>query len=213
MDDFLAIITSFPTIVFTFAMVFMGAFWVLSIIGVVDLDAQLDLDISHETDASGVGELSGFLMRWGLGGIPITVVLSVLIGLSWLFCYFGSAYLLPFLPGAVLQALGGLVLIAICLIVSFPITAMSLKPTTHLFVGESAITNEEIVGMVCEVRSGEVNEDFGQGLVNDQGAGLLIDIRAKTPNDIKRGDKVALISYDAGHSTYQVMPEEEFMKL
>ncbi len=213
MEEFISIATSFPTGVFSFLMLLMGGFWILSIIGVLDLDGHLHVEISHDTDASGIGELSGFLMRWGLAGVPVTVVFSVLIGLCWLACYFGSAYLLPLLPGTLLKFLGGVALIAACVVVCFPITAMSLKPTAHLFVGESAMTNDEVVGMTCEVRSGEVTDSFGQGLVDDGGAGLLIDIRADVPNDLSRGDRAAVISYDATNRTYKVMSEKEFMQL
>jgi len=58
-----------------------------------------------------------------------------------------------------------------------------------------------------------VNEKFGQAMVDDGGAGLILDVRCDTPNTLTKGDEVALITYIMGADAYQVMAEEEFRKL
>ena len=214
MNEFMAIASQFPTAIFSVALIVVGLFWLLAIVGLVDIDFfDLEIEIDAETDASGLGPLAGLLLKFGLHGVPVTVVISVLVLLSWLFCYFGSAYLLALLPGALLKYLGGAVLIAACLVVAFPITAMSLRPMKDVFRGETAMLNREIVGKQCEVRSLEVTDSFGQGLVDDGGAGLLIDIRCSTANELTKGDLVAVTAYDQTTNTYSVMPEKEFMNL
>ncbi len=214
MNEFTAIVTTFPTVVFSLALIVVVLFWGLAIIGVVDIDVfDLDIEIDAETDASGVGPLAGLLLRFGLGGVPVTIVVSVLVLLAWLICYFASAYLLSWLPGGWLYTLAGAVVLAACVAIAFPITAMSLRPMKDLFRGETATLNTELVGRQCEVRSLEVTDSFGQGNVADGGAGLLINIRAAVPNNLGKGDLVAITAYDATTRTYTVMPEKEFMNL
>lgn len=214
MTEFIAIATSFPTMIFSAGLLAVVVFWLLAIIGLVDIEiGSIDIDIDADVDASGFGVIAGFLNRWGLAGIPITVVVSMLLLLSWMFCYFGSAYLLPLLPGSILKFLGGMALIGACLMVALPITAASLKPMAPMFKGAQATTRKELIGKRCEVRSGEVTDTFGQGLIDDGGAGLLMDIRAEVPNQIKRGDAVAIVAYDETAGTYKVMPEDDFMRL
>ncbi len=214
MNEFVSIVTSFPTNVFSLALIVVSLFWILAIIGLVDIDLfDWDIDIDAETDASGVGPLAGLLLRFGLGGVPVTVILSGLIVISWLFCYFGSAYVLSLFPGTLLKYVGGMVLIAGCLVIAFPITAMSLRPMKDLFRGETAMLNQEIAGRQCQVRSLEVTDEFGKAVVKDDGAGLLIDIRATVPNDLTKGDIAAITAYDSITRTYTVIPEQEFMNL
>jgi len=50
-------------------------------------------------------------------------------------------------------------------------------------------------------------------MVDDGGAGLILDVRCDTPNTLTKGDEVALITYIMGADAYQVMAEEEFRKL
>jgi len=214
MNEFILNITSFPTVFFSLLLVVVCLFWLLAIVGLVDLEVMdFEIDIDAETDASGIGPLAGLLLKYGLNGVPITVVISLLVLLSWLFCYFGSAYLVSILPGGFLKSVAGIILIGACLIVSFPITAMSLRPMKDMFRGETAVLNQELVGRQCSVRSLEVTDSFGQGMVEDGGAGLIIDIRCEEPNTIKKGDLVAITGHDKTSQTYRVIPETEFMNL
>lgn len=214
MDEFVAVITAFPTVVFSIALVVASVFWLLALVGLVDIDMiDLNFDIDAESDASGVGAIGGLLLRFGLQGIPLTLVISAVILVSWLFCYFGTAYLLNFLPGSLLKALGGFALIFGCLAVSLPIVGMSLRPMRSIFTGETAARKDSMVGKSCTVRSLEVSETFGQGLLQETGSNMILDIRAESPNELKTGDRVALVSYDSNAGTYKVMPEDKFMQL
>lgn len=214
MNEFVAVVTSFPTVIFSVGLVVASIFWLLALIGLVDIDMiDLQFDIDAETDASGVGVISGLLLRFGLQGIPVTLVLSALILVSWLLCYFGTAYILNALPGTLLKALGGFALVVGCLAVAMPIVGVSLRPMRSLFTGESAAHKDDLVGKSCVVRSLEVTDTFGQGLLQETGANMILDIRAEVPNELKTGDRVALVSYDAATGSYKVMPEEEFMQL
>jgi len=100
-----------------------------------------------------------------------------------------------------------------CLAIALPIVGMSLRPMRSVFSGETAAHKDDLVGKTCVIRSLEVTESFGQGLLQETGANMILDIRAQEPNRLKTGDRVALISYDPAVGTYQVMAEDEFMQL
>ena len=218
MEEFVAVVTGYPTIVFSLGMIFVMVFWMLSLIGLVDVEMfdfgfDFDLDVDTDTDAGLFGDLSGFFMYFGLNGIPVTIVISVLMLVAWLLSYFASAYLIAPLPFDWLRYVAGTLVIAGVLAVALPITGMSLKPTRHLFAGATAKTKSSFVGAKGLVTTLEVSETFGQAEVADGGAGLIIDIRADEPNTLTKGDDIALLSYDESSGTYRVMSDKDFMQL
>jgi len=214
MEEFVMIITGFPTVIFSVGLVIVAKFWLLSLLGVVDIDVlNLDVEIDAETDAGEFGILNGFLTYFGLNGIPVTIVLSVLVLFAWLLSYFASAYILAPLPFDWLRYVAGAGLLIGCLMLAAPLASLSLKPTRHLYAGATAVSNSSFVGGKGVVSTLEVTESFGRAEVDDGGAGLLIDVRAATPNKLSKGSVIALLSYDEVNNAYEVMSDEEFMQL
>lgn len=68
----------------------------------------------------------------------------------------------------------------------------------------------QLVGKLAIVRSAHVAENKGEAVLEDGGAGLILQIRAPETENIKRGDSVIIISYDASTHSYQVVTEDEF---
>lgn len=93
MDPFYQNIASFPTLFFTLLLAVTTVYWLVAVLGVVDLDI-LDLDIPEgdvdiNNDASsGANAIAGLLLKLGLNGVPLTVVISFLALFGWLICYF-----------------------------------------------------------------------------------------------------------------------------
>ena len=61
------------------------------------------------------------------------------------------------------------------------------------------------MGTFCIVKTSTVTESFGQAEGEN---GMIFSIRAKQPNSIKQGDRVALLEYDSVADTYSVTTEE-----
>lgn len=209
MADFLTIITSFPTVVFSVLLGIIFLYWMLAILGAVDIDV-FDLDVDVDADVSGIGGLTGLLSTLGLSGPPVTVTVSVLIVLSWLFSYFSSAYLLVLFPWDMFHHFIGAGLLVGSFVVAIPVTAQVIKPLKGLFVVHNAKSKKHFVGAICKITTLEVTETFGQAQINDGEAGIIISVRAKTPNTLKKGDKAVVISYEQDKSTYGVVPENEY---
>ena len=210
MDSFITNITAFPTVVFTVLLGAMMLYWLLVIIGLVGvegLDADLDLDVDLEADQPAVGGPAGILTSLGLNGVPLSLVCSLLILFSWLFCYFTAAYLLPLLPVGLWQLLAGAASLAVNFTLAIPLTVRLIRPIKGMFVVHHARSNESLIGSRCEIRTQSVTERFGQALVEDGGAGMIVAVRTKTPNNLKKGDHAVIIDYNQNDEIFQVMPE------
>jgi hypothetical protein len=221
MEQFLINISSFPVVVFTFLLIIILCYWFMALLGVVDIDLfDLDLDMefdsSIELDASaegisgegtgseGLGAIAGFMLNWGLTGVPVTVVISLLIVTSWLICYLVVSLLFPLIPWGIIRYAIGAVLLFACFAIAIPLTAWSIRPFKGFFVTHNAVRKETLIGQECEVKTGTVTNDFGQGILEDGGAGMILDIRAEESKNIKKGDTVILIEYIAEDDSYNV---------
>ena len=210
MADFLNIVTRFPTVVFTVLLGVILVYWLLAILGAVDIDIlDLDVDVDVDADVSNVGGLTGLLSTLGLSGPPLTVILSVLIVSSWLISYFASAYLLVLVPWDMLHEFIGAGLLVGSFIVSIPVTAQLIKPLKGLFKVHTAKSKSQFIGATCKITTLEVTDTFGQAEIDDGEAGIIVAVRSNTPNSFTKGDKAVVASYDKNKNTYEVVPEEE----
>lgn len=131
----------------------------------------------------------------------------MLILFSWLFCYFTAGYLLPLLPDGLWQSLAGAATLVTSLILAIPLTVRLIRPIKGMFVGHHARSNESLIDSRCEIRTLTVGEQFGQALVEDGGAGMIVAVRAKIPDPLKKGDRAVIIDYNQSDEIFQVMPE------
>lgn len=213
METFITNLTTFPVVVFTFLLIIVLLYWVMAFLGVVDIDifdADIEIETDFETevsinpDAEGLSGVAGFMLNWGLTGVPITVVVSLLIVTSWLISYLATSLILVHLPFDIIRYAIGAALIFACFAVSIPLTAWSIRPFKELFIAHTAVRKEALIGKECEVTTGKVTEDFGQATLEDGEAGMILAIRAPNEKHIKKGDKVILIEYIEDDDCYNV---------
>jgi acetyl/propionyl-CoA carboxylase alpha subunit len=62
------------------------------------------------------------------------------------------------------------------------------------------------------VRTGTVTDRFGEGLLEDGGAGLVVRIRVEAGEAVKRGDQVVILGYDDDRQEFTVAPMEGLME-
>ncbi|ABC27875.1 conserved hypothetical protein [Hahella chejuensis KCTC 2396] len=210
MEAYLATIFSFPTVVFTVLLGIVVCYWILAIIGLLDLDPfdlDLDLDVA---DAQG---LAGLMVTLGLTGVPLPLVLSFLAMYGWLLTYFVSLYILIPMFGGVILYIAGAGVIAIAFGISILLTAKSIRPLRPLFrkAYGTASAKVVVIGRTGTVRSGSISETFGEAEITIDGAHLILKVRGEAGLNLKRGDKVIFIKYLEAENAYQVMPEEDFL--
>lgn len=218
MDPFYQNISSFPTVIFTFFLGVTLLYWVVAVLGLIDIeildfdipDAQGTLDINPDTGLSTPDVLAGLMLRFGLQGVPVTIILSFIALFGWLISYYCAHFLLGFAPDGFLRFLLGIPIFAVALFLAVMLTAQVIKPVRPLFKKAQQQTVKHILGQTAIVRTSRVDNTFGEAILEDGGAGLILKVRTRGDETFKKGDRVVLLEHRAEESAYRVISEEEF---
>lgn len=210
MDPFYQNISSFPTVIFTFFLLLFMLFWVVAVLGLVEIDAldlpDLDMDIDHVTPDA----IAGLIMKFGLHGVPITITLSILTLFGWFISYYAVYFLGDFFGEGVFRFIYGAGVFIAALLMATKITSLLIKPLKPLFKKMEQSTDKLVLGQVAVVRTSRVDDAFGEALLEDGGAGLILKVRATNGNTFKKNDRVVLLEYIDEKNAYRVISEKEF---
>ncbi|NYD47423.1 hypothetical protein BJY14_003406 [Actinomadura luteofluorescens] len=172
MGEFTDVALGFPTALFSFSLLVVAGYWTLVLLGGLGVDL-LGAGADADTGA-GAGAEDGFaaerLAPLGLGGVPATVALSVLVGLAWFVSLAGSALL----DGAAARAL----LLPVALAAAWAGTRAVVLPLRHVFQDRAETSLRDFVGLPCVIRTGRVGPDFGQAEVTaPDGSSAIVQVR------------------------------------
>ncbi|MEQ1514564.1 MAG: hypothetical protein ABL934_18060 [Lysobacteraceae bacterium] len=217
MNEFLDIATSFPTAIYSVLLLVVTAHWLLSALGILEidtLDGLLPDDLGVDgADGAEPGGIGGVLLKFGLHGVPVMIIFTILAIVGWAFCYFIDLHVLRGLDlgpmGVVAEAataVGGLLL-------SIPVARAVLTPVRRLLRRYEPVTQRPLLGRYAEVRSPEITQNHGTAWVDDGGAGLILQVRADVSGRFVRGDRVVLIEYLEEQNAYRVISGGEFEQL
>lgn len=207
MTELFAAALAFPTVIFTILLGVTAAYWIFVMLGALDVDLLGDVE-GEVVDLDGDGEpdgLAGVLQALGLGGVPLTLVLSLLILASWAFCLV-AMQLVGSRPAGWIAA-GAAVL---SVVLAVPLTALAVRPLRRFFVSHPALQNRSLVGKVCTITTLGVDQRYGQAEVDDGGAGLLVQVRYSGPSRLSRGDRALIFDYK--DEVFQVAPVGEALQ-
>ena len=218
MDPFYQNIASFPTAFFTFFLVICLLYWLVAVLGFVDLDV-LDFDIPdvdgelgvNQTDLSTPDMLAGLMLKLGLYGVPVTIIVSFIALFGWFICYFIVHFFFGLVPDGLLRYLAGLPVLLGTLYVAVMLTALVIKPIRPLFRKTSQNIVKEVLGQTAIVRTSKVNNSFGEVFLADGGAGLIFKARSTGDEVFNKGDRVVLLEYMEVENVYRVISEKEFL--
>ncbi len=215
MDPFYQNIASFPTVVFTFLLAIVVLYWIVAVLGLVDIDV-LDFDLPDSAGAnpdsgmSNANVLAGLMLKLGLHGVPVTIIVSLIALTGWLLSYFIVHFTFGFIPDGVLEFIAGIPVLFVSLYVSAMLTALLIKPMRPLFKKASQETIKNILGQTAIVRTSRVDQSFGEARLEDGGAGLILKVRSGEGATFKAGDRVVLLEYLVEQNAYRVVSEEDF---
>lgn len=218
MDPFYENISSFPTAIFTFLLCLCLLYWLVAVLGLVELDV-LDFDVpdmdgavemNPDSGVNNVEGLAGLAMRFGLYGVPVTIIVSLIALVGWLVSYYAMHYGAAFAPNGPMRWLIGLPVLCIAFYVGVIITAVIIKPLRSLFNKASQQTVQHILGQTAIVRTSRVDRAFGEAALEDGGASLILKIRAHGDEIFTRGDRVVLLERLENENAYRVVSEQEF---
>lgn len=214
MSLFLHTALTFPVVLFSFLLCLAIVYWLIVAMGMLEVEL-LDIDVSSaiETEAGPLEGLTGLLNKWGLNGIPLTLILTLLFFFAWLISYYVEFLLLSDLPLGLLRYPVGLLVAAASLRASVPVVAFLIRPLRPLFRKLEATRNSSLLGQCVKVRTAKVTATFGEATLEDGGAGLILQIRADEALGFKRGESLVLIEHLKKQNAYRVVSEQTFKGL
>ncbi|MBV1920937.1 MAG: hypothetical protein KUG73_09665 [Pseudomonadales bacterium] len=218
MDPFYQNIASFPTVFFTFFLALSMVYWCIAALGLIDVDAldfdgvdvDGEIDINTDTSISSADVVAGLIMRLGLRGVPVTIIITLISLIGWILCYYTVYVLFDWIPEGIFRYLISLPIIAGCLYVAAVMTAIAVKPFRRLFEKMEQKTEKKVLGQTAIVRTMRVDSGFGEATLEDGGAGLIFKVRAIGEITFEKGDRVVLLEYVKENNTYNVISEEDF---
>ncbi|TQV75986.1 DUF1449 domain-containing protein [Exilibacterium tricleocarpae] len=214
MDPFYQNVSSFPTVFFTFFLILTLLFWLVAVLGLVDIDAfdipGTDLEIG-DGNTSTPDAVAGVILKLGLNGVPLSVVISLVSLIGWFISYNTVHFFSYLIPSAGLaRFLVGLPVLLGALYLSVLATGFLIRPLRPLFKKMQRHTEKMVLGQTAVVRTSRVDPGFGEAIFDDGGAGLILKVRASEGQQFGKGDRVVLIEYLKDANAYRVVSEEEF---
>ncbi|MCK0164357.1 hypothetical protein [Marinobacter sp. S6332] len=201
METFFETAFSFPTVVFSILLSVAIIYWLISLFGMGDIEADGDIDAS--------GDFSGLMVTLGLQGVPLPLVLTLLFLTGWLISYFVDLIFGASIPGGLLHWLYGAAVIFAALVLGLLATSVLVRPLRPLF--RRAFLQplqKRIVGTPCVVISSAVTEVSGRGEAILDGAHLVLQIRSHSPLSHREG--AVIIEHIPDENAWWVVPESEF---
>ncbi len=214
MSEFLTAATSFPAVIWTVLVLISLGFWLiggffglegdsLDLDGFDGLDGAdvdgVDIDAGDAVaDAATSFDLIGAL---GLNQAPITIVITLVSLIGWLVTMLTVLSVGPDQAGPI----GVLVLVA-SFVVAVVAAGRLARPLGKLYAPNRGIGHRNLIGRICTVRTGRVDDRFGQALVtDDEGTNHLIQVRYPRSNDLAKGSRALIVDVDDG--VFRVDPD------
>ena len=210
---FITKISLYPTIIFTGLVMFVTLYWVVSLLGMADMDS-VDLGESggdaDVSTLSSTGFFTGLMLKLGLYGVPLIIILSLISLIGWLLSYLYTSFLHQYFDSGVLYYLFGTGALIFVLVVSMWLTGIIISPIRKNIAKIPKRNSSNNVGKIAVVRTLSVTDKHGEAELNDGGAGLILKIRSDS-NDglLKQGDRVMLVEYLKDANTYRVAVVED----
>ena len=210
---FITKISLYPTIVFTGLVMFVTLYWVVSLLGMADMDSVDAVETGSDaavSDLSSTGFFTGLMLKFGLYGVPLVIILSLISLIGWLLSYLYTSFLHQNFDSGVLYYVFGTGALIFVLVVSMWLTGIIISPIRKNIARIPKRNSANNIGKIAIVRTLSVTDKHGEAELNDGGAGLILKVRSDNSTSLlKKGDRVMLIAYLEETNTYQVARVED----
>lgn len=208
MGIFLQIVGGFPTAIYTVLLALVLLYWLVTITGLLEVDALDNLLMPHD-DGMDIGALASLLNRLGLGGVPLTIIGSLITLFAWMASFAGVRLLLAWMEVPGLNLVLGAGVFVAAAVAGLLLTIVALRPVRAVLRRVPREEAKVVLGRVGVVRSASVTPQSGYASVEDGGAGLVLQIRT-VRGELPRGTRVVLIEPLRDIGAWRVVSEDEF---
>lgn len=216
---FITKISLYPTIIFTGMVMFVTLYWIVSLIGMADMDtvdigdinADLGADIGG-SDISSSNLFTGLLLKFGLYGVPLVVILTLVSLIGWVLSYLYTSFLHQWLSSGILYYIFGTGALLFVLVISMWLTGIIIAPIRKNIAKIPKRNAASNIGKIATVRTLTVTDQHGEAELSDGGAGLILKIRQldlDNAKPLKQGDRVTLVEYLDDKNVYRVEPVDQ----
>lgn len=210
-ESFLVFITKislYPTVIFTGLVMFVTLYWVVSLLGMTDMDTvEVGESGSDVANLTSTGFFTGLMLKFGLYGVPLIIILSLISLIGWVLSYLYTSFLHQYFDSGLLYYVFGTGALIFVLVISMWLTGIIISPIRKNIANIPKRNAANNLGKVAIVRTLSVTDKHGEAELNDGGAGLILKIRSDTDASLlKQGDEVVLVEYLEAANTYRVTP-------
>ncbi len=208
MGDFFDAVIRFPTVLFSVLLIATVAFWLLVVLSGLGADIfDGDVDVSDGAESAMPAGFAGFMASIGLGGVPVSVPLSLLIAVGWFVSLAANALIDGLAATGPVAAALGVAVLVVALVCGWLVTRVLVAPLRRLFPEENVPTRRDFVGRTCVIRTGRVGRDFGQAEVTAaDGSSAIVQVRQTGEDPLRAGSTALIFEYDADGEFFWVMP-------
>ncbi|MFE2037206.1 hypothetical protein ACFXBB_28950 [Streptomyces scopuliridis] len=195
MSEFLDAALGFPAVLFGAALLVVIAFWLLVLAGAAEHDS---FQPRLGTDAA------------GLGGVPVTVTVSLMIAVAWFAGLAGSVLVRRSGVSGTAGTLLSVAVPAAALLIAWGVTRLLVRRLRDLVPEQAPPSRLDFIGLTCTIRTGSVSADFGQAEVAaDDGSTAVVQVRqtGRSGDDaLVAGSTGLLYAYDVDGEFFWVAP-------
>lgn len=220
MGEFLHIVSTFPTVLFTFGLGIATVYWLFTMIGALDLDVldgiagdldldfDADVDVDADLDADGAGSAATGAWFWfadsmRLGRVPVAITLSFLLLWGWV-----TSFMVVWLANQIgaPSTVASIAALFVSAVGAVAITNLSSRPLEPMFRTVGARSQDSLIGEICEVTTGRVDSRFGQAELTVDADHLTIPVRCDTSEALARGGRALIVQFDPSREAFVVEP-------